>query len=413
MNMEKYNELVDDFSVAYCNIKEEDIMLKANYTKRKNFKTFVAIAACFALIFVGTTVATATGWLDLSGLFSKLFHDQVTEDLIEEGALSKVNISAQSGNYDISFEGITGDSNTQFGVFKLVDKTGELGDPALVQIDVTMVGMSVVEDGRLSEYTSCLNDSFTVLEEEEDTYYIKVHLPSHWIYYSDEDIYISLKGVTAYYGDVVFWPNSVQVEKADRSLEIPFDFVHSFAPDRSVFPKSKELTIEKTLISEVSEFTLKTLDLSRYNSELIVTFPTQEGIIHMADATALWHSIDKDYIFEYLGYAANLEEWNELKWNTIGSDDDYEVFGIQPPEEGSRLYKTVKNPSDYSEGDIKLFVDGVEISRTKSKYVNWASAMDSTDNPDTWGIIVSFDAVDLSSEKSIEIRYLDQIIPVK
>ena len=79
----------------------------------------------------------------------------------------------------------------------------------------------------------------------------------------------------------------------------------------------------------------------------------------------------------------------------------------------NRLFKTVEDPSGYTEGDVKLYVDGVEIKRTVNTSYKWASAMDSTENPTIWGNLISFDPIDLSAADAIEIRYKDQSIRVK
>ncbi len=406
MNMEKYSRSVDDFAAANCNVGEEDIMEKVQQTKKRRLKSIIAFAACVTFFFVGTTVSAATGRIDLKGLFKKLFSDEITGNLIEEGAIQEVDITAQSGNYTLTFEGVTGDSNTQFGVFKLVDHTGELGSPSLLQVDVRMAGVSVLEEGRLSEYASCSNDSFTVLEEEENAFYIKVRVPVHWAN-AKEDIFISLKGVTAYYGEVEFFRNTRSVAKADRIVEIPFDFEGTFTTDIDALPKSSGLAIEETITSEFGDFTVKLLDASRYTTQLIITFPTNEDISDVNDATSLWHRFDNDYIYEYECDIVPGESWPE-------TDAGYRLLNVNG--KGiikNRLFKTVEDPSGYTEGDIKLYVDGVEIKRTVNTSYKWASAMDSTENPTVWGNLISFDPIDLSAADTIEIRYKDQSIRVK
>lgn len=407
MDMEKYSRLIEDFASAKCNVKEDDIMKKVDCTKKRHLRTIVGIAACVTLIFIGTTVSAATGLIDLTGLFKKLFNDEVTSELIEEGAVQEVNLTAENDKYTLTFEGITGDSGTQFGVFKLVDNAGDLGNPSLLQVDVKIVGMSVVEEGRLSEYGSCFNKGFTASDEDENTYYIKVNLPSYWIYDSQEDIYISLNKVTAYYGEIKYFHNSTYVEKADKVVEIPFGLECTFTPDRSVLPKSTEFEIGEIISSEHGEFTVKTLDASRYETRLVITFPTNENIIDINDATALWHRFDNDYSYEYECDIEPGETWPMV-------EDDYRLINFTDKQEfGKRLFKTVEDPSIYTEGEVKLFVDGVEIKRTVTTSYRWASAMDSTENPAVWGNVIIFEAFDVSTAETIEVRYKDQTIKVK
>lgn len=406
MNMEKYSKIIDEFSDRNCNVNEHDVIMSSYRTHKKSWKKLAVVVTCIMLVFVGTT-SYAAGLIDLPGLFKKIFNDEVTGELIEEGVVYGVNLAAQNENYTITFEGITGDSSTQFGVFKLVDNTGKIGVPSWFELDVKIVGTSVLEEGRLSEYGRCITDSFTTLEDEVNAYYIKVNMPSYWIYDSEEDIYILLEGVTAYYGDIEYYPNSVSIKEAERILKIPFDFEYTFTPDRSVFPKSRELAIEKTLISDFSEFTLKNLEVSRYGSELIITFPNNEDIIYDADALALWHKIDNDYIFEYIETVKNYDEIPYL------NDEEFHIIGVFTPESTLALYKTVKDPSKYVEGDIKIFVDGVEIARKKPLSYNWISAMDSTDNPSEWGLIIQFETFDIDDAKTIEVIYHDQKVKIK
>jgi len=414
MNMEKYSKVVDSFAAANCHVKEEDIMKHLKGNRKRSWRAIAGIAACVAFIFVvGTTVSAATGLLDMSALFKKLFsNDETTSKLIDEGAVQEINHTFENDNYELTFQGITGDSNTQFGVFKLVDKNGELGEPTLVQIDVKMVGMSVIEEGRLHEFGSLLNEDCIASDEEENAYYIKVHLPSHWIYYSHEDIYVLVEKIRAYYGNVEFLRNSKAVIKADKSLEIDLNQNWTFTPDRSILPESVEFAINEAFTTEYGEFTVTKLDVSNYQSEIIITFPTNESIQDVHDATAVWHRFDNDIVYEPLPDMEIEGEWPVFKGD-LEVHAFYEGRVTNFLEAEKRYVKTVKDPSIYNDGDVKLFVNGVELKRKMNNSYRWASAMDSEDNPTLWGNLIVFDPIDLLEAETIEIRYKDQVIKVK
>ena len=157
MNMEKYNRIINEFSVANCKVKEEDIMMKANRTQKKSWRSLTVIIASIAFVLIGTTVSAATGLIDLSSIFKRVFEDEITHELVDQGAMQQLNILTQKDSYTLTFEGITGDSNTSFGLFKLVDELGQLGNPSLLRINVKIVGMNIVEEGRLLEYGYCFN----------------------------------------------------------------------------------------------------------------------------------------------------------------------------------------------------------------------------------------------------------------
>ena len=408
MNMEKYNRLINEFSVANCKVKEEDIMMKANRTQKKSWRSLTVIIASIAFVLIGTTVSAATGLIDLSSIFKRVFEDEITQELVDQGAMQQLNILAQKDSYTLTFEGITGDSNTSFGLFKLVDELGQLGNPSLLRINVKIVGMNIVEEERLSEFGYCFNDSFTTLEDEPNTYYLKVRAPAYWTSNPNQDLYVLMDDVTVYYGDLEYHPVvKHQVEKAEKIITIPFHYETSFTPDPSVYPKSNELKIEKTLESDYSEFTLELLDVSKYYSSLIVTFPTNEDITERSDADALWHHIDNDYVYEYIGYFADYDEYDQfVKQNPI---DDELAYRWQM---NRRLYKTVKDYTLYLEGDIKLFVDGVEVPRHKEQSAA-VSAMDSEVNPTYWGFPLKFEPFDLNAAESIEVRYHNQTVVIK
>jgi len=414
MDMEKYSRLVDEFAEANCHVKEEDIVRKVHSGNKRHFKAFVGAAACVALIFIGTTVSAASGLLDVNGLFKKLFSgDDISSKLIDEGAVQELGLSAQDEKYTVTFEGLTGDSNTQFGVFKLVDHNGELGDPSLIQIDVKMVGMSEVEEGRLSNYYYLTNKEFSVSDEEDNTYYIKVYLPSRWISYSPEELYVSFEKVRAYYGDIEYWLNTNSVKKADRSVEIDFDLKWTFTPDNSVLPASYEFDINEVISSEYGDFTVKSLEVSRYDTGLIITFPTNENIIDVHDATALWHKFDNDFIYEPLSPDADVDMadtgvFGEYKISRFSSKQHKNDI-----ERDVRYVKTVTDPTKYMEGEVKLFVNGNEIKRMVNTAYRWASGMDSEINPTVWGNVLNFEPFDLQTAETIEIRYKDQTIKVK
>jgi len=413
MDMEKYGRLVDEFAESNCHVKEEDILRMANSGKKKHFKAAVAAAACVALIFIGTTVSVASGFFEVPAVFKKLFNaDEISSKLIEEGAVQELGLTAQNDNYTVTFEGFTGDSNTQLGVFKLVDHNGELGDPSLIQIDVKMVGMSVVEEGRLSDYGYLYNEEFTASDEEENTYYIKVYLPSKWIYYSTDEVYVSFDRIRVYYGDIEYWPRTNSVKKADRSVEIDFDQKWTFTPDKSVLPASYEFELDKVISSEYGDFTVTLLDVSKYETGLIITFPTNENITDIHDATALWHKFDNDFIYEPLPLDADID------MDDTGIFGEYKITRFyrnlyKNDNEDYRYVKTVTDPTKYMEGEVKLFVNGNEIKRKENNAYRWVSGMDSEINPTVWGNIIVFEPFDLQTAETIEVRYKDQIIEVK
>lgn len=145
--------------------------------------------------------------------------------------------------------------------------------------------------------------------------------------------------------------------------------------------------------------------VDKEESEL--TFPTNENIIDINDATAFWHRFDNDYIYEYECDIEPGEIWPMV-------EDDYRLINFTDKKEfGKRLFKTVEDPSVYTEGEVKLFVDGVEIKRTVTTGYRWASAMDSTENPTAWGNVIIYEAFDVSTAETIEVRYKDQTIKVK
>lgn len=356
MNMEKYKMIMEDFSESNCSVDANDIIRRVNYKKR-SWKKWAFAVTCVILIFAGTSSAAA-GLFDLKGLFKKIFKDEVTRELIEEGAIYEVNLTSQNEKYTITFEGITGDSDIQYGVFKIVDHTGELGNPKFLELCYTLIGTSVVEAGRLSEYgyrTNMVN--FTTLDGEDNTYYIEVELPSYWTYVSDEDLYISIKELNVYYADLDKYPKIVQ-----KPLKVPLEFEHTLTLDRSVFPKAKEITIEETLTSEFGSLTLKHLEVSRYNARLFVSYPDNENIITERDAIALWHRIDNDI---------------------------------------------------NSEGEFKLFVDGNEILRKVKTGIHGVASFDESKNPPEWWMSIEFETFDVDTAQTIEVKYQDQTIKLK
>lgn len=408
MNMERYNRFVDEFSFANCKVEEEVVMIKAKSTHKKSWRSMAVVTVCIAFILLGTTVSAATGLIDLSSLFKKVIEDDITQELIEQGAVQQVNILTQKDGYTLTFEGITGDSNTHLGIFKLVDEEGQLGNPSLIRVNVKMVGMNIVEEGRLKEYGYCFNDSFATFEDKPNTYYMKVNLPSYWLSYSDQELYLLIDDVIAYYGELEFHPVAkYQVDKAEKTIVIPFNYETTFMLDTSVYPKSTELIIEETLESDYSEFTLEYLDVSNYDANLVVTFPTNEDITCRQDADALWHHIDNDYVYEYMG---NFEEFSEYEQFILSNpiDDELEYRYMT----NGRVYKTVKDYTLYLEGDIKLFVNGLEVPRHKEQSA-LVSAMDSDDNPSYWGYPLKFEPFDLDEAESIEVRYHDQTVVIK
>jgi len=412
MDMEKYGRLVDEFAEANCYVKEENIMRKVNGGNKRHFKAFVTAAACVALILIGTTVSAASGLLDITGLFKKLFgSDDISGKLIVQGAVQELNLTTQNDKYTITFEGIVGDENTQYGVFKVVDHYGELGNPTLLKAEVIVLDKSKVDEGRLSEYISYPDGEFSVSDEEENTYYIKISRPS--FYDPEDDIYVSFEKLIAYYGNIEYVsPNTSAVLKADRTVEIPVNMNWTYTPDRDIFPKSTQFDINQVFNTEYGEFTVKSLEASNYYTEIIITFPTNENILDVHDATSVWHKFDNDYIYEPLPLDAEPEQLSiqdseyrishftrRLHKNDIGRD--------------TRYVKTVKDPSIYMEGEVKLFVNGNEIKRLMNNSFRWASGMDSEINPTYWGNVLQFEPFDMRSAKSIEIRYKDQIIEVK
>ena len=412
MDMEKYSRLVDEFAEANCHVKEEDIMRKVHSGNKRHFKAFVTAAACVALILIGTTVSAASGLLDITGLFKKLFgSDDISGKLIVQGAVQELNLTTQNDKYTITFEGIVGDENTQYGVFKVVDHYGELGNPTLLKAEVIVLDKSKVDEGRLSEYISYPDGEFSVSDEEENTYYIKISRPS--FYDPEDDIYVSFEKLIAYYGNIEYVsPNTSVVLKADRTVEIPVNMNWTYTPDRDIFPKSTQFDINQVFNTEYGEFTVKSLEASNYYTEIIITFPTNDNILDVHDATSVWHKFDNDYIYEPLPLDAEPEQLSI-------QDSEYRISHftrrLHKNDIGreTRYVKTVKDPSIYMEGEVKLFVNGNEIKRLMNNSFRWASGMDSEINPTYWGNVLQFEPFDMRSAKSIEIRYKDQIIEVK
>jgi len=153
----------------------------------------------------------------------------------------------------------------------------------------------------------------------------------------------------------------------------------------------------------------------KYESEIIITFPTNESIQDVHDATAVWHRFDNDIVYEPL---PDMEI--EGEWPVFEGDLEVHAFyegkitnSLEAQEAKKRYVKTVKDPSIYNEGEVKLFVNGVELKRKMNNSYRWASAMDSEDNPTLWGNLIVFDPIDLLEAETIEIRYKDQVIKVK
>lgn len=407
MDMEKYNNSVDKFAELNCNVKEVDIVRKVKSTNKNRLKALAGLAACIAVIFIGTTVSAATGLLDISGLFRKLFNDEVTQNLIDEGALQEIKVTAETDNYTITFEGLTGDSETQYGIFKLVDNKGTLGNPSMIKLDAKMGSISEVREGRLPDYSFCINEGFTASDDEENTYYIKLFLRASGMYDSQEDIYVSLEKIIAYYGDIECAPETTVVIKADRTEEIPFNQNLIFTPDRSILQASTVVDMDSTINTEYGEVTFARLDYTKYYTELVITFPTNDSLSDVFDATDFWHKLDNDYYYEALpdgesDYSAVEDEF-KIGYSTYNNGD----FTVK------RAVKTVKDPTIYTEGEFKLFVDGIEVKRLVNTGYRWASAMDSEENPTYWGNIIRFKPVNADAAETIEIRYKDQAVKVR
>jgi len=412
MDMDKYARIMDEFAQEYCDVKEEDIMKKVKSSKMRRLKPFLGAAACVVLIFLGTTVSAASGLLDVSGLFKKLFgSDEISNNLIEQGAVQELNLTAQNDKYTITFEGIVGDENTQYGVFKVVDHYGELGNPTLLKAEVIVLDKSKYDEGRLPEYISYPDGEFSVSDEEENTYYIKINRPS--FYNPENDIYVSFEKLIAYYGNIEYKSaNTPIVVKADRIEEIPVNMSFTYTPDRDAFPESALFDINRVFNTEYGEFTVTSLLASNYFTEIIITFPTNENILDVHDATSVWHKFDNDFIYEPLPKDADPDDFKVQDRNYKITYFTRRLHKNDIPRD-FRYIITVKDPTLYMDGEVKIFVDGNEIKRLMNNSYRWVSGMDSEFTPTYWGNLIQFEPIDMRSAKSIEIRYKDQTIVVK
>lgn len=198
--------------------------------------------------------------------------------------------------------------------------------------------------------------------------------------------------------------------KSDRSEEIPFYQSLTFTPDRSIMQASTVINMDKTINTEYGEVTFVRLDYTKYYTELVITFPTNDSIYDVFDATAFWHKLDNDYYYEALPDG-------EYDYNAINSAEGEFKIGYSTYNNGDftvkRAVKTVKDPTVYTEGDFKLFVDGIEVKRLVNTGYRWASAMDSEENPTYWGNLIHFAPIELDAAGTIEIRYKDQTVKVK
>lgn len=80
---------------------------------KRTVKLTALIAACIAALSMTLTVAAgAAGIGPLAELFRELFHDETTAQIVEEGCLSEVGMTASDGIFQTNFIAVTGDEQT-------------------------------------------------------------------------------------------------------------------------------------------------------------------------------------------------------------------------------------------------------------------------------------------------------------
>ncbi|MBQ9981876.1 MAG: hypothetical protein IJP18_04845 [Oscillospiraceae bacterium] len=166
----EYQNQVDLHCNRNCNISGEEMLalVKRNSfkiagnpnkpKKIKHIKKFMIIAAaCISTLGITATVAGAAGYGPLSSLLRDVFNDDTTAELIDEGYLYNVDMSAHDGIFKVDFLATTGDEETPKLIFDIY-----VNDTVLVEnndtIDVTsyVLGANEYKNNK-DEYCPCIS----------------------------------------------------------------------------------------------------------------------------------------------------------------------------------------------------------------------------------------------------------------
>lgn len=142
MFKDDYKVAMDNLTEATCSISADDILQKANQTqnmvafrltsrKARRKRLVILAAACITFLAMTTTALAGTaGYGPLAEVFSNLFHDNTSADLVEKGYLYEINqsVTTEDGKYTVDLIAATGDESTPY---LLIDVT--LHDEALAK----------------------------------------------------------------------------------------------------------------------------------------------------------------------------------------------------------------------------------------------------------------------------------------
>ncbi|MBE5943125.1 MAG: DUF4179 domain-containing protein [Lachnospiraceae bacterium] len=187
---EEYKMQMNELCDANCKITAEDILkyakekvsisenvidLQEHKKKKRVWKAFVP-AACFLLI--GTTALAATG--QLGEMFRKIFKDETTAELVEQGYLYEIHQTVEEDIFNIELIAVTGDTDNPKLLFDVYVNDEELvARNDKLRISAYNLGVDAYEN-ELDQYVPC--EAYGVKDKKIDNlYHVSMPGAPYWM----------------------------------------------------------------------------------------------------------------------------------------------------------------------------------------------------------------------------------------
>ena len=379
-----YETAIEDFPTSsFRNDKE-----KSNTFRRLSF-------ACVSLLsmFIGVTaISVAAGWIDISQIFSNIFNDSVSGNLVESGIVQELDVVNETEDFRIKLSAFTGDMDTPVALFELTpkNKSGNIDKIILLGQDLDPPAL---ENYGLFDYP--INELEGVYDKETNTYYFTFRLGSYLM--------------NDYYDESTIRLLGAKVHDGSGIKEVDFNVDFTFLKDKSLLENPYTTEVNQLFAKDIYE-SISFIDEEEYDNPYLhkekVNALTKEISIRITDMqVSNYKTAMNGFIMDDTLSEESLPSPSSIRnqfvvpefvtnhyWNGL---EDKEAFQMALVDNKQR---------------IRLYVDDKEMA-LHEKTLDDVPYDINADG--LYSVYMEFDGFDYESANKVEVHFGDEVISIK
>ncbi len=379
-----YETAIEDFPTSSLQTGKE----RSNTIRRLSF-------ACFSLlsIFIGATaISVAAGWVDISQIFSNIFNDSVSGNLVESGIVQELNVVKETEDFRIKLSAFTGDMDTPVALFELTLKNKEENIDKIILLGQDLNPLAL-ENYDSFDYP--INELEGVYDNETSTYYFTFKLGSYLM--------------NDYYDDSIIRLLGAKIHDESGIKEIDFNMDFTFTKDKSLLENPYTAEVNQLFTKKVYE-SISFIDEEEYDNPYIhkgkTNALTKEISIKITDMQV------SNYKTTMNGFIMDdtLSEESLPKPSSIRNQFVVPEFVTNHYWNGLEDKEACQMALIDNEQRIRLFVDNKEMAFHERTLDD--APYDINDDG-LYSVYMEFDGFDYESANKVEVHFGDEVISIK